>query len=85
MNEQWLTWATEIQAIAQTGLAYATDVFDRERYTRLREISAEILASYAAGPGGRGARRGPSGGATWCAGRPRRMCWRCERSPSANG
>ncbi|WIM08098.1 NUDIX hydrolase [Trueperella bernardiae] len=46
MNEQWLTWATEIQAIAQTGLAYATDVFDRERYTRLREISAEILASY---------------------------------------
>lgn len=45
-KEQWLDWAMEIQAIAQTGLAYCTDVFDRERYGRLREISTEILSSY---------------------------------------
>lgn len=33
----------EIQSIAQCGLAYAKDVYDKERYERLREISAEML------------------------------------------
>ena len=42
--EKWLEWAIEIQSLAQTGLAYANDVYDIERYERLREISAEILA-----------------------------------------
>lgn len=36
----------EIQSIAQIGLTYTTDVFDRERYTRLRAISTEILGAY---------------------------------------
>jgi hypothetical protein len=26
-------WARELQAIAQTGLTFATSTFDRERYT----------------------------------------------------
>lgn len=43
---QWLKWAMEIQALAQNGLTYTKDVFDKERFERLREISAEILSAY---------------------------------------
>lgn len=42
--EKWLKWAIEIQSLSQIGLAYTKDVYDRERYERLREISAEMLA-----------------------------------------
>ena len=42
--EKWLKWAIEIQSLAQTGLTYTKDVYDRERYERLREISAEMLS-----------------------------------------
>ena len=33
--------ARELEAMAQTGLHFSTDHFDRERYGRLREIAAE--------------------------------------------
>jgi len=46
MEQKWLSWAKEIQAIAQTGLAYAKDVYDVERYEALRELSVDILANY---------------------------------------
>ncbi|MEM7799458.1 MAG: NUDIX hydrolase [Chloroflexota bacterium] len=36
--------ARELAALAQTGLHYTKDPFDRERYQRLREISNELLA-----------------------------------------
>ena len=36
--------AKEMEALAQTGLHYSKDQFDTERYSRLRELSAEILA-----------------------------------------
>ena len=39
-----MKWAIEIQSLSQIGLAYTKDVYDRERYERLREISAEMLA-----------------------------------------
>lgn len=42
--EQWLKWAIEIQSLGQAGLAYTDNVYDIERYERLREISAEMLA-----------------------------------------
>ena len=46
LEPQWLNWVKELQAIAQTGLTYsANNYFDRERYTRIREIEAKILAS----------------------------------------
>ena len=45
--EKWLKWAIEIQSLAQSGLAYANNVYDIERYKRLREISAEIIAEKA--------------------------------------
>ena len=44
MKEQWLEWAIELQSLAQAGLTYGKDIFDRERYERIREISAEIMA-----------------------------------------
>lgn len=45
-DPQWLTWAREIQAIAQTGLAFEPNVYDRERYERLRAMAAEIMAAH---------------------------------------
>ena len=45
MQEKWLQWAIEIQAIAQAGLTYGRDAYDKERYARLREIAAEMVAS----------------------------------------
>lgn len=44
-NPRWLEWAQRLQAIAQTGLTYAKDPFDIERYEDLREIAAEIMAA----------------------------------------
>ena len=41
--EKWLKWAMEIQSLAQAGLAYTDNVYDIERYERLREISAEMI------------------------------------------
>ena len=40
----WLDWAVELQALAQAGLYYTENPFDQERYTRIREIAAEMLA-----------------------------------------
>lgn len=44
MNEKWLEWAIELQSIAQAGITYGKDIYDRERYERIREISAEMIA-----------------------------------------
>ncbi len=41
--EKWLKWAIEIQSIAQAGIEYSNNVYDTERYERLREISAEMI------------------------------------------
>ncbi|MBR6033768.1 MAG: NUDIX hydrolase [Clostridia bacterium] len=41
--DNFLKWAIEIQSIAQNGLAYVKSDFDKERYERLREISAEMI------------------------------------------
>lgn len=43
---RWLRWAREIQALAQTGEHYAVNEFDRQRYRRLSEIAAEIVAGH---------------------------------------
>lgn len=44
---RWLIWAREIQALAQTGLAFTRDEYDRERYERLRTLAAVIMADHA--------------------------------------
>jgi ADP-ribose pyrophosphatase YjhB (NUDIX family) len=41
---QWLIIARELRAIAQTGLTFSTDRFDRQRYERVRELAASMLA-----------------------------------------
>jgi len=41
---QWLRIAREMRAIAQTGLTFTTDRFDRQRYERVRELAASMLA-----------------------------------------
>jgi ADP-ribose pyrophosphatase YjhB (NUDIX family) len=47
----WLRWAQRIQAIAQTGLAYAGEAYDRERYEELRQIAVEMAAARLPAPG----------------------------------
>lgn len=42
--EKWLKWIIEIQSIAQAGLTYTDNVYDIERYERLREISALMMS-----------------------------------------
>jgi hypothetical protein len=41
--EHWLEIAKRINSIAQTGLTYTKDKFDRERYTELLNLSITIL------------------------------------------
>src|SRR5215467_13081003 len=45
----WLELARRFQALAQTGLAYCTDPFDRERYEEIRRLAAQMMTG-AAGP-----------------------------------
>ena len=40
-----MEWAREIYSLSQVGLTYTKNEFDIERYKRLQEISAEIIAS----------------------------------------
>lgn len=46
MDPKWLEWAKILQSMAQNGLTYAQDPYDRERYTQLQRIAAEIMTSY---------------------------------------
>lgn len=42
----WLVWAREIQALAQTGLAFTKDPYDAERYGKLRSLALRIMAEH---------------------------------------
>lgn len=44
MNDKLLEWAVKIQSIAQAGLTYGRDVYDKERYEELRLIAAQMLS-----------------------------------------
>lgn len=46
MEPKWLTWAKEIQSIAQAGLAYSKDIYDIERFQQLRDLSTTIMSEY---------------------------------------
>lgn len=43
-RDKLIQYIIELQSIAQAGLYYAKDHYDKERYERIREISAEIMA-----------------------------------------
>jgi ADP-ribose pyrophosphatase YjhB (NUDIX family) len=49
----WLTWTRELQAIAQTGLAFSRDQYDRERYEMLRSLAARMAAGHTSTPADR--------------------------------
>ena len=44
-EQKWLDWAVELQALAQAGLYYSKDIYDIERFQRIREIAADMLVS----------------------------------------
>lgn len=44
-SHRWLEWCSRIQAIAQTGLTFARDPYDLERYQALQNLAAEMLAA----------------------------------------
>ena len=46
MDTSWLAWARRLQAIAQNGLTYNTNAYDRERYEQVQSVAAEILAAH---------------------------------------
>lgn len=44
-SARWIKWAMELQALGQAGEAYTDNVFDRDRYRRIRKIAAEMMAA----------------------------------------
>ena len=47
---QWLEWARELQAIAQTSLHYVENDYQRQRFERILELAAEITQTYTSLP-----------------------------------
>lgn len=43
-RDTWETWAIELQSLAQAGLYFTKDVYDKERFERIREIAAEMMS-----------------------------------------
>jgi len=52
MIPNWLLWARELQASAQSGLAYAESPYDRERYKNLQALAARMMAEGSGEPAG---------------------------------
>lgn len=46
MEPKWLSWAKQLQAIAQAGIEYSKDKYDIERFQQIRNLSVEILNEY---------------------------------------
>lgn len=40
----WLEWVIRVQAIAQSGLTYVKDPYDRDRYEQIRDLCADFIA-----------------------------------------
>lgn len=47
---QWLLWARELQSIAQAGLTFNRDPYDRERYEMVNALALRILAAQTGEP-----------------------------------
>ena len=46
MQPKWLSWAKQLQSLAQAGIEYTHSPYDRERYEKIRALSIEILGEY---------------------------------------
>jgi ADP-ribose pyrophosphatase YjhB (NUDIX family) len=44
MIPNWLSWARELQAAAQSGLAYCENPYDRVRYEAMQNLAARMMA-----------------------------------------
>ena len=42
---KWMNWAREIFSLSQSGITYSGNQYDIDRYKRLQEITAEMIAS----------------------------------------
>lgn len=49
MEPNWLEWARKLNALAQTGLTFAENPYDIERYTTISTIAAEMIAQGSGG------------------------------------
>ncbi|HSL31127.1 MAG TPA: NUDIX hydrolase N-terminal domain-containing protein [Anaerolineales bacterium] len=45
-TQKWLDWAREIFSLSQSGITYSGNPYDIDRYKRLQEITAEIIANH---------------------------------------
>lgn len=50
-DPHWLSWARELQAVAQTGLHFAGSPYDRERYASLHALAIRIMKIHIQTPG----------------------------------
>jgi ADP-ribose pyrophosphatase YjhB (NUDIX family) len=48
-DPDWIIWAREIQAIAQTGLAFNQSGYDHERYVDLQALAVRMMAARSGG------------------------------------
>lgn len=46
MQPKWLYWSKQLQSIAQAGIEFTSDRYDKERYEAIRALSIEILNEY---------------------------------------
>jgi ADP-ribose pyrophosphatase YjhB (NUDIX family) len=44
MQPNWLLWARELQSVAQSGLTFSRDPYDRARYEAMRALAAKMMA-----------------------------------------
>ncbi len=42
---RWLEWSRKLQAIAQNGLLFTENPYDKERYESIREVAAQMMAA----------------------------------------
>jgi len=50
MEDKWLAWAKQLQAISSTGLHFTQDAYDRDRYEKVAEIANAMLAAIGSVP-----------------------------------
>ena len=50
MEQEWLTYAKRLQAIAETGRHFSKDPFDTERYEEISKIAVRMMARLASAP-----------------------------------
>lgn len=44
MEDIWVKYAKRLHALSSTGISYATDEFDKERYQEIQQISVEMMS-----------------------------------------